>query len=314
MSNPDPANFEKEVAFLPLPLEEWKETKNTLHLYLQIIGKIRLALFPRLNHWWHVPLYVSSRGLTTRAIPYTYGNFEVEFDFIDHALLISASGGARRQFSLRDGLSVAEFYKNIFAQLSALGVNAEIRAVPYDTISAEPFATDTRHASYDKEYVERFWRILVGVDNIFEEFRGRFTGKSTPVHLFWHSFDLALTRFSGRPAPVREGAGVVEREAYSHEVISFGFWAGDDNVPAPAFYSYTAPEPKGLTDEPLRPEAAYWGSLRGGAIALLMYDEVRTAESPRDAVLEFLESAYQAGANRAGWDQEKFKLKPLEVK
>jgi len=304
-------SFAKDRAFPPLPLEAWKETKDTLHLYLQIVGKIRLALFPPINHWWHVPLYVSARGLTTRAIPYAYGNFQMDFDFIEHALMITTSDGARRQFPLRDGLSVSEFYQNVFADLAALGINVEIRAVPYEAGSEEPFATDTQHAAYDQEYVERFWRILVAVDDIFEEFRGRFIGKSTPVHLFWHSFDLALTRFSGRPAPVREGAGVVERQAYSHEVISFGFWAGDDNVPAPAFYSYTAPEPEGLTDEPLRPEAAYWGTLRGGAMALLLYEEVRKAESPRADVLDFLESAYQAGANRAGWDQETFKLKPL---
>jgi hypothetical protein len=311
MSNHDWPNFGKERMFPPLPLEDWQETKNTLHLYLQIVGKIRLALFPRLNHWWHVPLYVSSRGLTTQAIPYGYGNFEIEFDFIEHRLMITTSSDTRGQFSLQDGLSVSEFYQTIFAHLAALGIHVKIRAVPYETSSAEPFETDTQHTAYDKEYVERFWRILVGVDAIFEEFRGRFSGKSTPVHLFWHGLDLALTRFSGRRAPIREGAGMVDREAYSHEVISFGFWVGDDNVPAPAFYSYTAPEPTGLTAEPLRPEAAYWGSLRGGAIALLMYDEVRKVVEPREVVLEFLESAYRAGANRAGWEKEKFNLKPL---
>ncbi len=309
MSNHDWTNFGKERMFPPLPLEDWQATKNTLHLYLQIVGKIRLTLFPRLNHWWHVPLYVSSRGLTTQAIPYGYGNFEIEFDFIEHELVITTSSGTRRQFSLQDGLSVSEFYKNIFAHLSALGIDVKIRAVPYETGGEEPFESDTQHAAYDKEYIERFWRILVAVNNIFAQFRGRFIGKSTPVHLFWHSFDLALTRFSGRLASVREGAGVVEREAYSHEVISFGFWAGDDNVPAPAFYSYTAPEPKGLTDEPLRPEVAYWGSSRGGAIALLMYDDVRKADDPGEMVLEFLESAYQAGVNRAGWEKEQFDLK-----
>jgi hypothetical protein len=302
-----PGNAE---AFPPLPLAEWKESKNTLHLYLQIVGKIRLTVFPRLNHWWHVPLYVSARGLTTRAIPYGLGSFEIEFDFIEHALVIKTSAGARKSFPLRDGLSVAEFYKNVFTNLNALGIDVKIRAVPYEAPSTEPFETDTGHSSYDKEYVARFWHILVGVDAIFEEFRGRFTGKSTPVHLFWHSFDLALTRFSGKRAPEREGAGLVEREAYSHEVISFGFWAGDENVTAPAFYSYTFPEPVGLTEEPLRPASAFWGSQRGGAIALLMYDEVRGAGSPKEVVLDFLESAYEAGAKRAGWDAESFKLQP----
>jgi hypothetical protein len=270
-----------------------------------------MRLFPRLNHWWHVTLYVSPRGLTTRAIPYDFGNFEIELDFIDHALVVTTSDGQLRDFELHDGLSVADFYEKIFAILAALGIEAEIRAVPYEMGSTEPFPRDRKHASYDREYIERFRHVLVGVDDIFQEFRGRFIGKSTPVHVFWHSFDLALTRFSGRPAPVREGAGTVEREAYSHEVISFGFWAGDDNVPAAAFYSYTAPEPAGLTSEPLRPQAARWDSLRGGAIALLMYDDMRKAASPRATVLDFLESAYSAGAKRAGWDVEQFRLRAL---
>jgi uncharacterized protein DUF5996 len=300
-----------QTAFPALPLAEWKDTKTTLHLYLQIVGKIRLALFPRLNHWWHVTLYVSPRGLTTRGIPYGNGNFEIEFDFKDHALKIKCDTGESREFALHDRLTVAEFYRQVFENLNALGIEAKIWAVPYDVSSKTPFAEDIENMSYDKEYIEKFHHILVGVDNIFEEFRGRFNGKSTPVHVFWHSFDLALTRFSGKPAAVREGAGNVEAEAYSHEVISFGFWAGDDNTPAPAFYSYTAPEPAGLTEEPLRPAEAAWGTLRGGAIALLMYDDIREAESPREKVLEFLESAYQAGAKRAGWDTGSFKLNPL---
>ncbi len=314
MNNPDLIDFGANTAFPPLPLQEWQDTKDTLHLYVQIVGKIRLALFPHINHWWNVTLYVSPRGLTTRAIPYQYGSIEIEFDFIDHALVVTTSNGVRRQFALHDGLSVAEFYHNTFALLAELGVEATIRAIPYDMATAEPFATNTQNASYNKEYIERFRRILVGINGIFEEFRGRFTGKSTPVHLFWHSFDLVLTRFSGRPAPIRDGAGLVEREAYSHEVISFGFWAGDANIPAAAFYAYTAPEPAGLTSEPLRPNTARWDSLRGGALALLMYDDMRQAESPREAVLEFLESTYQAGARRAGWDTEAFTPLPLRAK
>jgi hypothetical protein len=305
------ANFEKDKLFPPLPLEEWRATKDTLHLYLQIVGKIRLASFPRLNHWWHVPFYVSTRGLTTRPIPFSSGNFEIEFDFIEHKLKITTSGGEHREFDLQDGLSVAEFYKNVFDNLSALGIEAKIWAVPYEAPSKTPFAENTENKSYDKKYIERFRQVLVSVNDVFEEFRGHFTGKSTPVHLFWHSFDLALTRFSGRPAPVRAEAGTVEREAYSHEVISFGFWAGDDNVPEPAFYSYTAPEPKGLMDETLQPEAAFWDNTKG-AMALLTYDEARKADAPRETILNFLESAYQAGAKRAEWDIEKFKLKPLK--
>lgn len=311
MNQSNPNGFSKEAAFPPLPLEEWKETKNTLHLYLQIVGKIRLGLFPRLNHWWHVPFYVSTRGLTTRPIPYGFGNFEIEFDFIEHKLKITMSGSEEREFDLHDGLTVADFYRQVFENLDALGIKAKIRAIPYEAPSTTPFAENTENKSYNKEYVERFRRILIGVNDIFEEFRGRFTGKSTPVHLFWHSFDLALTRFSGKTAPVREEAGGVEREAYSHEVISFGFWAGDDNVPAPAFYSYTAPEPIELTEEKLQPEAAFWNTDKG-AMALLMYDDVRKSESPRETVLEFLESAYRAGAKRASWEIEKFKLKSLK--
>ena len=303
--------FDNNKIFPPLPLDEWRATKNTLHLYLQIVGKIRLTLFPRLNHWWHVPFYVSTRGLTTRPIPFSNGNFEIEFDFIEHKLKIATSGGERREFVLHDGLTVAEFYRQIFENLSALGIEAQIKAIPYEAPSKTPFAEDTENKSYDKEYVGRFRQILVGVNDIFEEFRASFIGKSTPVHLFWHSFDLALTRFSGKKVAPREGAGLVEREAYSHEVISFGFWAGDDNVPAPAFYSYTAPEPKDLTDEPLQPEAAFWDNSKG-AMALLMYDEARKADSPRRAILQFLESAYRAGAKRANWNTKEFELKTLE--
>ena len=298
--------------FPPMPLDEWRATKDTLHLYLQIVGKIRLATHPRLNHWWHVPLYVSPRGVTTRAIPYNGGSFEIEFDFVDHRLNIRTSDGGREDFALFDGLSVADFYSSIFSNLAKVGIKPKIWAVPYEAPSTTPFTENTYNASYDKKYVERFHKILVAVDEIFEEFRGRFTGKSTPVHMFWHSFDLALTRFSGRPAPVREGAGVVEREAYSHEVISFGFWFGDDKVPAPAFYSYTAPEPDGLANEPLLPASAKWQESNGSHLALLMYDDARVAGNPRKTVLEFLESAYQAGAKRADWDIESFRLKPLK--
>jgi Family of unknown function (DUF5996) len=298
--------------FPEMPLEAWRPTKDTLHLYLQIVGKIRLAMHPRINHWWHVPFYVSPRGLTTRAIPYSGGNFEIEFDFKDHALRMSTSDGGCEDFALYDGLTVADFYSSVFANLAKLGIEPKIWAVPYEGPSKLPFAKNTENKSYDKKYIEQFHQILVAVDDILEEFRGRFIGKSTPVHLFWHSFDLALTRFSGKPAPVREGAGVVESEAYSHEVIGFGFWFGDDNVPAPAFYSYTAPEPGGLTEEPLSPLAAKWVESGGAHLALLMYDDIRTTENPREKVLEFLESAYQAGAKRAGWPVEQFQIKPLK--
>jgi hypothetical protein len=299
------------VEFPDLPLDAWRATKDTLHLYLQIVGKIRLAMHPRINHWWHVPLYVSPRGLTTRSIPFGVNNFEIEFDFIKHRLRILTGEGKKRSFKLKDGLSVAKFYEKLFTALGELGIKPAIKPVPYERPTTTPFPEDFENKSYDKTSIEKFHASLMAVDDVFEEFRGRFTGKSTPVHLFWHSFDLALTRFSGRPAPAREGAGMVEREAYSHEVISFGFWWGDDHVPAPAFYSYTAPEPAGLTDVILLPETAKWQESGGGHLALLMYDDVRTTVNARELVLEFLESAYEAGAKLAGWDIDAFTLRPL---
>ena len=289
-------------SFPAMPLDEWRPTKNTLHLYLQIVGKIRLAVHPRVNHWWHVPLYVSPLGLTTRSIPFAGGNFEIEFNFKNHQLEIRTSGGGSEDFALYDGLTVADFYSSVFANLAKLGIEPKIWARPYEAPSRTPFAEDRDNKSYDKKYIERFHQILVAVDDIFEEFRGRFTGKSTPVHLFWHSFDLALTRFSGRLAPPMPEANMVTREAYSHEVISFGFWFGDDkpdSVAAPAFYSYTAPKPDGLGKEPLQPEKAFWTP--DGGMALLMYDDIRELPNARAAILDFLESAYQAGGKRADW-------------
>ncbi|HQZ96983.1 MAG TPA: DUF5996 family protein [Pyrinomonadaceae bacterium] len=293
------------TTFPEMPLDAWRPTKNTLHLFLQIVGKIRLKTHPPVNHWWHVPFYVSPRGLTTRAIPYEGGSFEIEFDFHDHELKIRMSDGRIEDFALYDGLSVADFYASVFANLTKLAINPDIKAEPYEAPSTTPFAEDHENHSYDKEYVEGFHQILVTVDNILQEFRGRFCGKSTPVHLFWHSFDLALTRFSGRRAPLIEGANMVTREAYSHEVISFGFWFGDDkenSVAAPAFYSYTAPKPVGLENEPLQPEAAFWTP--DGGMALLMYDDIRNSPDARQQVLDFLESTYQAGAKLAKWDVE----------
>lgn len=285
-----------------MPLEKWRPTKDTLHLFCQIVGKIRLTLHPRQNHWWHVPLYVTPLGLSTRTIPYSGGNFEIEFDLCSHDLVVRTNTGRTEGFSLYDGLSVSDFYSSLMANLAKLGIKVEINATPYEAPSTTPFAEDTEHSSYDKEYVERFHQILIYVDNVFEEFRGRFLGKSTPVHMFWHSFDLALTRFSGRRAPIREGANRVEREAYSHEVISFGFWFGDNNVAAPAFYAYAVPEPAGLAETSLKPASAYWQESNGSHLALLMYDDARAADDPRAAVLDFLGSAYQASAKLLDWN------------
>jgi hypothetical protein len=286
-----------------LPFEDWKETKTTLHLFSQIVGKIRLTLTPKVNHWWHVPLYVSARGLTTRPIPYDHGIFEMELDFMDHDLVIETSRGETRRISLRDQ-SVASFYESVFRTLDKLGMGVEIAAEPFDSDrvqSTTPFPTDTTHKTYDADCANRFWHILTGVDAIFKEFRGRFVGKCSPVHFFWHSFDLAVTRFSGRRAPLQEGADPVTREAYSHEVISAGFWSGDANIPEPAFYSYVFPEPKGLAETVLRPGEAWWQEQNGSHMALLKYEDFRRHDRPRDALLDFLQSSYEAGAALAAW-------------
>jgi len=289
-----------------LPFREWEETKTTLHLFTQIVGKVRLALHPKLNHWWHAPLYVSARGLTTSAIPYRATNFEVDLDLIDHHLVLRSSEGEVLKVGLA-GRSVGQFYRELFFSMGSLGIDAPILAKPFDpdrVKSKEPFATDETHAAYDGESAHRFWRALVSIDGIFKSFRGRFIGKSSPVHFFWHSFDLAVTRFSGRPAPVREDADPVTKEAYSHEVISAGFWPGDDNLPEPAFYSYVHPSPPGLEEEPLRPKAAWWQNQNGSSMALYRYEDFRTAPDPSADLLEFMQSAYEAGAKLSQWPRE----------
>ncbi|AKB80883.1 hypothetical protein MSBR3_0305 [Methanosarcina barkeri 3] len=307
-------SFTRDIQFPPLPLEEWEDTKNTLHLFLQIVGKIRLALFPKMNHWWHVSFYVSVRGLTTGSIPYEDMTFEMEFNFRDkeHVLRIETSEGDLKTVPLK-GLSVAVFYDRVFSSLGELGIMVGIRPVPYDMpgVSTESFPSDYQHMAYDEEYVNRFWRILVQVSSIFQVFRGWFIGKSSPVHFFWHHADLALTLFSGRPVPVTEGAKQVELEASSHEMISFGFWAGDQQIREPAFYAYMHPQPAGFMNEPLSPKEAFWSHQAG--LALLMYEDVRNAaDSPEKAVLDFLESVYQAGAKRANWSIEAFRLPSSE--
>lgn len=291
--------------FPPLPLEAWEDTKKTIHRFVQVVGKIRMAAMPHMNHWWQATLYVTTRGLATGPMPYGDTTFAIDFDFIDHKLIITTATGSVESFSIA-GISVAAFYEQAFASLGQLGISIPILAKTYDLKPANSFATDTAHAAYDKEYVNRYWRILVQVDQVFKEFSGRFTGKSSPVHLFWHTFDLAVTRFSGRKAPDRPEANRATRESYSHEVISFGFWAGDDNTRFPAFYSYTAPEPAGLTNTPLQPKEAFWNTSDTGSLALLKYEDLRTLENPKAALLDFLESAYRAGATAAHWDIEAF--------
>ena len=290
-----------------LPLEDWKDTYATLHMWTQIVGKIRLVQSPKINHWWQVPLYVSSRGLTTSPIPYKTRTFQIDFDFIDHQLLINTSDGIRKSIALRPR-SVADFYGELMATLRSLEIELEINARPDEVPDPIPFAEDHTHAAYDPEYANRFWRILVQANRIFEEFRSRFIGKCSPVHFFWGSFDLAVTRFSGRRAPEREGADAITREAYSHEVISHGFWPGSGNVTAPAFYSYTAPEPKGLPQAAIRPQSAFYNPETAGFI--LLYDEVQQAESPDETLMEFLQSTYEAGANLAKWDRGSLERTP----
>jgi hypothetical protein len=293
-----------DVEFPPLPLEEWKETKQTLHLFTQIVGKVRLSHMPKTNHWWHAPLYVSARGLTTGAISHAGGSFDLEFDLIEHDLVIRCHTGRSATLPLQ-GNSVAAFYGTLRTELQQLGIPVRILARPFDPSKVEsdvPFARDTEHGTYDPVYAHRFWTILARIEPIFREFRGRFLGKCSPVHFFWHSFDLAVTRFSGRTAPVAAEADPVTREAYSHEVISAGFWPGDAaSLPEPAFYVYVHPEPAGLAEQPIRPDAAVWVPQNGTSMAVLRYDEFRRAGNPRADLLEFLESTYEAGATLAGW-------------
>lgn len=297
--------------FPSLPLETWEDTKNTVHLYTQIVGKIRLALMPRKNHWWYITLYVNARGLGTSPIPYDNFTFEINFDFIDHTLNLISSRGTVRSFSLHTGLSVAEFYQQLFSLLEGEGIQVKILAKPYDCLTTEPFKRITKYASYDKEYVQRFWHVLVQVDQMMKEFSGRFYGKTCPVHLYWHHFDLTVTRFSGKRGPEVPFKTVADKDAYSHEVISAGFWPGDENVRGAAFYSYTYPSPEGLDQEPLLPAAAQWVNSNGSPMALLMYDDLRKENNPKQAILDFLESTYQAGAKRAKWDIEDFKVMSL---
>jgi len=284
-----------------LPLAAWQDTYATLHMWTQIVGKVRLALTPRINHWWEVPLYVNARGLTTSAIPYGDGIFEVQFDFIDHKLEIQTNWGASKTLPLKPQ-SVAAFYTAFMSALRSLGIDVKIWTLPCEVPSPIPFESDTQHASYDPEYAHLFWRILILSGNVFEEFRARFIGKSSPVHFFWGSFDLAVTRFSGRRAPERPGADIITREAYSHEVISAGFWPGGGEIKGPAFYTYAAPEPPGFAEQKVKPAAAFYHPQMKEF--LLMYDDVRRAASPRQALLDFLQSTYEAGANLAHWDRK----------
>jgi len=286
-----------ENSWPELPLEAWKDTYATLHMWTQIVGKVRLALAPHVNHWWQVPLYVNSCGLTSSAIPYVDRTFEVQFDFVEHRLVITVSDGQIKSVPLRPQ-SVAAFYAEFMAALRSLGIEARIWPMPVEIPEPIRFDRDEQHASYDRVYVERFWRILVLVDGVLKKFRSSFIGKHSPIHFFWGSFDLASTRFSGRRAPERSGADLITREAYSHEVISAGFWPGGGEVKGAAFYAYAAPEPNGFKAASVRPAKAFYSPL---GEFLLMYDDVRQSANPEQDLLEFLQSTYEAGANLGGW-------------
>jgi hypothetical protein len=288
-----------------LPLEAWAETYATLHLWTQIVGKVRLAQSPWLNHSWHVPLYVTARGLTTSPIPHGDRTFQIDFDFVTHRLMLQASDGGEGGFAL-EPQSVAEFYARLMAEMGRLGLGVDIYCRPNEVADPIRFDQDEIHRAYDPEYVNRFWRILVQADRVFKEFRARFIGKCSPVHFFWGAPDLAVTRFSGRRAPEHPG-GVpnlpdwVAKEAYSHEVSSCGFWPGGGPVPHAAFYSYAYPAPAGFSAEPIKPDAAFYSADLGEFI--LPYDAVRQSESPDATLLDFLQSTYEAAANLAQWDR-----------
>jgi hypothetical protein len=286
-----------------LKFAEWQDTLATLHMWTQVVGKIRLRQTPLVNHWWNVPLYVSARGLTTSPMPYEDRIFEIEFDFIDHQLLIECSDGSTTKLALRPQ-SVADFYAEVIAALRGLDMEIKIWTMPVEIPNPIRFEQDHIHASYDAEYANRFWRALVKMDDVLKEFRARFIGKVSPVHFFWGSFDLAVTRFSGRPAPEREGADLMTREAYSHEVISHGWWPGNKDMEA-AFYSYTTPEPPGLSNvvnegKILPAETFYSAEMKE---FFLLYDDVSSAASPEKALLDFCQTTYEAGANLANWDR-----------
>ena len=293
-------------AWPALPLEAWRPTYHNLHMWTQIVGKVRLALTPRINHWWNVPLYVTARGLTTSPISHPGGMFEIKFDFVDHKLLIERSDGSGWELALAPR-TVADFYAEFMAALRALGIEVSIYAKPVEVPDPVPFAEDRLYKAYDPDAAHRCWRILVSCDEVLTKFRSGFLGKCSPVHFFWGSFDLAVTRFSGRRAPERPGADVITREAYSHEVISHGWWPGGGGVSGPAFYSYTAPEPAGLSQRRVGPGAVFYHpELKE---FLLMYDEVRAADSPSRVLMEFLQSTYEAGADLAGWDRDALEVR-----
>ena len=294
----------QDAGWPPLPYADWQDSCATLHRWTQIVGKIRLALAPPINHWWHVALYVTSRGLTTSPMPYRGITFQVDFDFVDHVLRVDLCDGRRDSLPLVPR-SVADFYAELMGRLRAFGIDAPIWPMPVEIADPIRFDQDRTHAAYDPEAVNRFWRALAEIDQVFAAFRSRFIGKVSPVHFFWGSFDHAVTRFSGRRAPPPPSNPMipdkVNREAYSHEVSSCGFWPGNGGFGEAAFYSYAYPQPPGFADAKIRPSAASYNKAIGEFI--LPYDAVRQSADPSATLLDFLQSTYEAAADLAKWDR-----------
>jgi Family of unknown function (DUF5996) len=290
-----------------LPLAAWKDTYATLHMWTQIVGKVRLALSANINHWWGTAFYVTARGLTTSAMPYGKGLFEVHFDFIAHELQIETSGGETRAFRLRPR-TVADFHAEFMGALHSLGIDVKIWDMPVEVPRPVRFTLDELHSSYDSEYAHRFWKVLATLNPILQKFRAGFIGKCSPVHFFWGSFDLAVSRFSGRRAPEKPGADVITREGYSHEVISVGFWPGDGEViKDAAFYAYAAPEPAGFKDSHVMPTKAFYSTEKSEFF--LMYDDVRLSKFPEQTLLDFCQRTYDAGAHLAHWNRAELEAK-----
>jgi hypothetical protein len=287
-----------------LPLEGWEDTYHTLHMWTQIIGKIRLMLTPLQNHWWNSTLYVTPRGLTTSTMIYKDRYLQIDFDFISHVVLIVTSEDSTKTIALQSR-SVADFYQETMSALASLGMPVNIWTTPVEVPDQTPFEKDQKHATYDPEYAHRFWRVLLEVNKVLSEFRSHFTGKASPVHFFWGAFDLAVTRFSGRTAPEHPGVPYCARfvmvEAYSHEVSSCGFWPGGPPINEPIFYAYAYPEPQGFRDYPIQPREAFYHDEMGEFV--LPYDAVRTSKSPDETLLSFLQSSYEAAATCANWDR-----------
>jgi Family of unknown function (DUF5996) len=298
---PPLSQAEREQLWPALPLEEWQDTYRTLHMWMQIVGKVKLELHPYINHWWQTVLYVTPRGMTTGPIPSGRNTFEITFDFIDHQLFLFTSKGVTRSMPLIPR-SVADFYREFMALLHTQNIEVQINTLPSEVTDPIRCDVNDRDASYDAASVNRFWRILVQVDRVFKEFRSDFIGKNSPVHFFWGAFDLASTRFSGRRAPERKGADAITREGYSHEVISCGFWPGGGKINGPAFYAYAAPEPDGLKTATISPHEAFYST--DLSEFLLMYDDVRNANSPDQMILDFCQSTYDAAATLAHWGRK----------